>query len=374
MAVCSHNENNYKKSYTKGIMQYSKAPYFSIILPAYNVMEEYLRECIKSLLAQTFQDFEIIFVDDGSTDNTGKICDNFISEYPDVKIQCIHQRNAGQIAARMNGFDHSSGSHILFVDSDDTVRPDALQIIHDAFEKHECDIVMFNAIRDKGGEKSLFWQHYCPEETLFKGESFTTFLSDAICSTRLNNIWLKAFRRSIIDSAVQYEDVSFIRFEEDYLMQLPWFDQAKSVAYIPENLYVYRLNPTSIVANGFKRFNPNAFKIALLLYQERSKYANKWNIPDSEKQVNRRFMDDVSKAVKQLRFSKGILSNKQIKDFLFDICNNPAFRKEYKKMDGSACGSQIGRIALSFLYYRMWRIALFVIQHDPKIHGVEKLA
>ena len=348
-------------------------PYFSIILPVYNVKEEFLYDCILSLYHQTFQDFEIIFVDDGSTNNAGKVCDGFIDEFPNLMIQCIHQANEGQIAARMNGFNRSCGQHILFFDSDDTIKVNTLERIKYAFEKYNCDIVMFNAERDKGGSKDIFWDHYCEKETFISGNGMKRIYQDAIECDRLNNVWLKSFKREIIEKSHIYENVSYIRLNEDYLMQLPWLDSSKSLVYLPENLYIYRMNLDSVVFANRTNFNPNAYKSAVLLYKERKKYAQLWNVENGLLHVNRRFFDEVSSCIKQIRYCDGVYTKKQQKEYLKRIANDIVFKKEYKLFDGGKCVSQIGRIALWFVNKQMWNIAIFIVRYDPKIHGTDQI-
>ena len=96
-------------------------PTFSIIVPVYNV-EKYLTKCIDSILEQTFSDFEVILVDDGSTDNCGIICDQYVEK--DDRIQVIHKKNEGLVCARKTGISKASGQYILNVDSDDYISLD----------------------------------------------------------------------------------------------------------------------------------------------------------------------------------------------------------------------------------------------------------
>lgn len=353
-------------------MKRTTKPFFSIIIPVYNTDEEYLTECMLSIYHQTFKDYEIIIVDDGSIERIGKACDHFCTKYPQLLIKCIHQENSGQIAARMNGFKHSCGEYIMFIDADDTLESNALEVIYNTFEKHQCDIVMFNALRDNGTSLVPFWNHYREEETILAGKKLSEFLTDAITTNRLNNLWLKSFKRSIIEAAPSYKNASFIRVCEDYLMQLPYYDSAKSVVYIPKYLYRYRLNLSGVCASSIKSFNPDSFESALLLFRERKKYALRWHIKDGEYHANRRFFNDVSSSVKQLKYAINMEKREKIL-FLKKVARNDTFRAEYEHFVGADCDSQIGRIVCFLLYHRMYNLALFVINHDPKIHGENTL-
>ena len=98
----------------------------SIIIPVYNV-EKYLRECLDSILAQSYKDFEIILVDDGSTDSSGNICDEYSMKYENIKV--LHKNNNGLSSARNAGLDIAQGEYILFIDSDDVVSPVMLETL-----------------------------------------------------------------------------------------------------------------------------------------------------------------------------------------------------------------------------------------------------
>lgn len=113
----------------------------SIIVPIYNV-EKYLSKCIKSIINQTYKDLEIILVDDGSTDNSGKICDEFAIK--DNRIKVIHKKNAGVSSARNQGLDKANGDYIAFVDSDDYIEKDMYEKMVNVMNKYDVDIVSCN--------------------------------------------------------------------------------------------------------------------------------------------------------------------------------------------------------------------------------------
>lgn len=120
-------------------------PFFSIIIPVYNV-EEYLRDCVESVLGQTFENYEIILVDDGSEDSSGNICDEFVDKNGNVSV--IHKSNGGLSEARNFGIKKAQGQYLMFLDSDDYWDDaDALRNIYNALReaKEEADIVLFQA-------------------------------------------------------------------------------------------------------------------------------------------------------------------------------------------------------------------------------------
>ncbi len=117
--------------------QSGKLPLISVIVPVYQV-RAYIRECVESLLCQTYRNLEVILVDDGSTDGSGEMCDGFARE--DERIRVIHQRNRGLSAARNTGLDHAAGEYIAFVDSDDYVEPAYIEELYRLVLKYRGDI------------------------------------------------------------------------------------------------------------------------------------------------------------------------------------------------------------------------------------------
>lgn len=125
-------------------------PKFSIIIPIYNV-EAYLRKCVASILAQTCQDFELLLIDDGSPDGSGKLCDEFAAQSPSVRA--VHQPNGGAGAARNHGIALSTGEYLLFVDGDDYLEPTLLADLSAAMEQTDADLYLFGAVVERGGKK-----------------------------------------------------------------------------------------------------------------------------------------------------------------------------------------------------------------------------
>ncbi len=114
-------------------------PKISVVIPVYNV-EKYLHRCVESILNQTFQDFEIILIDDGSKDHSGQICDDY--EQQDKRIKVIHKKNARVAAARNDGLEIAKGKYISFIDSDDWIEPEMFQEMFDKAEELNLDVIM----------------------------------------------------------------------------------------------------------------------------------------------------------------------------------------------------------------------------------------
>ncbi|MBR3802122.1 MAG: glycosyltransferase family 2 protein [Clostridia bacterium] len=126
-------------------------PIVSVIIPVYNV-EDYLCECVDSVINQTYKNLEIILVDDGSTDSSGKICDDYAEK--DERIRVIHKNNSGPSKTRNVGLEHAKGKYIFFLDSDDYIELNALEMLVQAAETNDADLVFFEAhsFSDDGAE------------------------------------------------------------------------------------------------------------------------------------------------------------------------------------------------------------------------------
>ena len=119
-------------------------PLISVIVPVYNV-EKYLKKCVNSITSQTYENLEILLVDDGSTDLSGQICNEF--EKNDARIKVIHKKNGGLSDARNAGLDRAKGQYYAFIDSDDYIQDNTIEIMLNAVKKNKSEISVCNMIR-----------------------------------------------------------------------------------------------------------------------------------------------------------------------------------------------------------------------------------
>ena len=138
---------------------------FSIIVPVYNV-EKYIHKCIESFICQTYKDIEIILVDDGSTDNSSSIFDEYADK--DKRIRVIHKKNGGLSDARNAGIEIASGEYILFVDSDDYIETDTCRKLL-KYTKLDCDIIIADAIAEDG---IVSIEHITLHDVIFTGKEY----------------------------------------------------------------------------------------------------------------------------------------------------------------------------------------------------------
>ena len=178
----------------------------SIIVPVYNV-ENYLDRCINSIVKQTYKSLEIILVDDGSTDCSGNICEQWKER--DFRIKVYHKKNGGLSDARNYGMEKTNGEFICFVDSDDWLEQRFIEIMKSEMVNNEADIVECNFIRTSGDIDKNYTENYSNEIEIFCGnDCFFQFLQNKF----LMVVWNKIYRRELLESfipGVYHEDESW---------------------------------------------------------------------------------------------------------------------------------------------------------------------
>lgn len=206
----------------------------SIIVPVYN-KEKYLRDCVDSILQQTYKDFELILVDDGSKDSSW----NIIKEYADKeeRVLPVHQENAGVSAARNAGLDRAQGKWICFVDADDYLPKDGLQILVEHGEKSNADIVNANATRVENDKQFKIFNF---NNEIVKGNIYPRLVHFAP--------WAQLFKRSIIEEHhLRY--VKGLAYSEDNVFILYYSLYASSIEFVNDSVYNYRINFDSAIQN-----------------------------------------------------------------------------------------------------------------------------
>lgn len=220
---------------------------FSIILPIYNV-EKYLRPCVESILEQSLQDFEMILVDDGSTDKSPFICDEYSEKYENVTVR--HQTNGGLSEARNAGLRLSKGEYIFFIDSDDyLINNNVLEKLAKAVEADDYpDVVVFKSIKwfeSNGKFSSSTINLSLPR---YKTGFIDTCLQLCNKSSFENQAWTRIVKRSVlIDNNIEFEKGLI---SEDIDWNYTFVLCAKTIALVDEVLYVYRQRAGSITHTG----------------------------------------------------------------------------------------------------------------------------
>lgn len=252
-----------------------KTPVFSILIPVYNV-EDYLEDCLESILNQTFDNFEVIMVDDGSTDNSYKLCEEITSI--DKRFKLYTQNNQGLLLTRRRLFELSKGEYIISLDSDDFIEHNMLQKIYDEFIANNSDIVLFrHYITDNEGNKIKESKKVFENKVVFGENNKMQLLKVFFTSSSINSICFKAVKRSIIDINEDYSMFKDVK-GEDALQSIALFKNADVIIYLNECLSNYR----SSLNNRTNNFKVKYFDDFNTVQNEIYKFMNSINKIDDE--------------------------------------------------------------------------------------------
>ena len=226
----------------------------SIIVPLYNV-EEYLEECLESIRNQTYTDIEVILVNDGSTDGSKQICERFCQV--DSRFRLINQENQGQSVARNRGFKESIGQYIMFVDSDDVINTNVLEVLL-PYMKPDVDIVECGMTRDK----ESFFLNKIPT-TVFEGNSKEAILNCIAFRTVKFCAFTKLYRREIVEKIPFLEGYIY----EDVFTGINYLNHIRKIIVIDYIGYYYRVRPNSTMTKSFNEKNLDIFPIGKKLIE-----------------------------------------------------------------------------------------------------------
>ena len=226
-------------------------PLVSVVVPIYNV-EEYLLECVDSIISQSYVNLEIILVDDGSPDNCPALCDEYAKK--DKRVQVIHKKNGGLSDARNAGIEKATGKYICFIDSDDYVAKTFIEKLYEALDKNNADMSVcgYKCVHSDGTMKiderpkeavlgeNDYWQKINPD-------MFTTFVV----------AWNKLYKKEIF-AKIRYEKG---KINEDEIILHQVVSQCKRIAVISDKLYFYRKREDSIMgAKKKKELSDDAYE------------------------------------------------------------------------------------------------------------------
>ena len=219
----------------------------SVVVPVYNVPEKYLKKCVESLLKQTLKEIEIILVDDGTPDTSGKICDE-LSKIDD-RIKVFHQENKGLCSARNTGVKNSTGEWISFVDGDDWVELETYENLYKYGNKENVDIVMFGYVKDYPG-KSIIMDNkkYFNNMKVYSNKEEIKYIQQMILNYNANcaMVTTKFIKRKFIEKNNIYHDEKLRQGAEGIEFNIRSFSKIKSALFIDKPYYHYIYNDKSI--------------------------------------------------------------------------------------------------------------------------------
>lgn len=256
----------------------------SVIVPVYNV-EKYLEQCVDSILQQTITDLEVILVDDGSTDKSALICDEY--QVRDTRIKVLHKQNGGLMSAWKAGVQMSKGDYIGFVDSDDWIDSDMYMTLYQTAVKSSADIVLCGWIREgknKREKEPMYiesgkYDRDSLEKNIFpKMLSFGKMLERYISPNRVT----KLFKRELLEKNFKYFDEK-VSIGEDLITSFSCILDVKSIYMLAEYFpYHYRLNESSIMEKADFQF----YRKSLLMIQQFRRIVKEKNRTGFDVQLN----------------------------------------------------------------------------------------
>ena len=206
----------------------------SIIIPVYNV-EKYIEKCLKSILLQTYENIEIILIDDGSIDSSGRICDYYSSKYK--KIKTFHKENGGLADARNYGLDKASGNYVCFIDSDDFINQNMIKELYSSLKRNKTQIVAckFKNVNEEFELKNSKLKINIQNEIVFNKKEALK----AMVNLNLGfgpNVCNKLFEKNLFTKDCYFPDG---RLYEDMIVMTKILNKVKLVSYIDCELYYY---------------------------------------------------------------------------------------------------------------------------------------
>lgn len=241
-------------------------PEISIVIPVFNA-EEYLAECIESILSQNYSDFELLLVNDGSTDSSKAICEDFVKK--DKRVILINQENTGVSSARNNGILQAKGKYLMFCDSDDCVSPNWCSVLYTAIRKNPESLVVSNVTKNYND--------------LYKGELQSDY--ELLTYFELYKSGLSAYTPNKIYnlSIIKKNNIIFdvdCNFSEDVKFNIDYFSHCKNIILIDQKLYFYRQTYGLTNSYRYNKFElhlmPFYIRLNTLKPLEISKYCDIW--------------------------------------------------------------------------------------------------
>ena len=325
---------------------------FSVVIPVYNV-EAYLAETLASVLPQVLaceQGAEILLIDDGSTDGSGELCDQYVQQYPE-QIRVLHKENEGLLLARRSGFRMAAGEYIINCDSDDTLEPDMLQRVAEVIERTQADVVLFDMNRWEPPLKERITEQLFAQEQPDKESVLCCFFRNAGAAS----MCAKSFKRSCLDLEKDYSTYYKKSFGEDTLQSAEIYTNAKRFAYLPVPLYNYRCG-----SGMTGKMNPSYFQDFAQINAELERYQPVWELEGFAVMMAEKVFINAARAITQSRFAPS-MTRKERKIFMSAIRQHdmlrryedlypqvrPALKKSYRILLDSFMKHQYGILDLS---------------------------
>ena len=324
----------------------------SVIVPIYKV-ENYLRQCLDSLVAQTYKNIEVIMVDDGSPDKCGEICDVYAAKYSNFKA--VHKENAGLGMARNTGLEYANGEYVMFLDSDDYINSDLIQVLYETVQKYRVDICKsgFQYVKNDGTIQSK----RCYKNELFEGEKAATdFLPRLVGSAPDKK---DSFEMSVCASLYRLSHIKEHNLifpsereliYEDLIFNIEYAQYANGACVVGAIGYNYRRNEKSLT----KSYQSGRFDACINWYIYVKKRLLELNYGvEVIYRLDRILFVYARSCIRQERKDISGKSSKEITEKLKSICNDPTLRNAIQEYPVHKLGVR----QAFFLHLIKWRAA-----------------
>lgn len=235
-------------------------PEVSIIVPVYNA-EKTIRRCVESILNQEYSDLELFLCDDGSTDTSGSICDEY--QQKDTRIKVLHKENTGVSDTRNQGLCMAQGDYIQFLDADDWISVDATKLLVRTMKENDCDLVISDFYRVIG--ERISHKGDIEEDGVLSPEEFAEYMMRNPADFYYGVLWNKLYKRKIIEKYKLRMD-SDVSWCEDFLFNLEYLLHTKKIAALQVPVYYYVKTEGSLVSQGMSISRTIKMKISVFEY------------------------------------------------------------------------------------------------------------
>lgn len=345
-------------------------PKLSIVIPVYNGAK-YVRTCLEMIRRQTLQDWEAIFVNDGSTDNSGALLDELAQM--DARVMAFHQKNGGTSRARNCGLEHAKGEFVTFMDCDDELDPQMYETLVRLIEDTGTDMAVcgyyFKVEHAAGGEAATAYleEKSYPDCVLKSREQIREKLADLWDKDMLYNVWNKVYRMRLIrEKELRYRDGHV--YTEDRVFNRLFIENCDSIAVTSQCLYYYireRMGSTS------EKYRDDYFAIRhkeYMEFQTHFKTMGVWNAAARE-YVSREFVERTAGCIENIFHAESALTGKDKKARIAEVISNPDVREALKYAE---CRSKKMRILVmplklqnTELTWLVYRAVYAVRKSDP---------
>lgn len=329
----------------------------SVVIPLYNV-EKYIEKCINSVLNQTYPHFELLIVNDGSTDDSVKV----IEKFNDPRIRIIHKKNGGQSDARNLGIKESKGDCIYFMDSDDWIEPNLLQVSVNCLEKQNADFIIFGYCLDREDlAGNVLSQKLINHREVTFDKHTNNFVFEKNTLNLLGYVWNKLYKREfIINNSLNFEiDAAYI---EDILFNIKACLCTTKIIFIEQELYHYIDRPSF---SQVKSYHHNALILNKKRFFELNKFLENWSVNSTYNNnvISESYISSIRYCINNLYYKNSNLKDQQIKAEIRKILEDELTQKHIKKTKSNNARDLLYNF---LIYYKCTSLIHFIFNLTKK--------